>query len=427
MDPRRGSLYHSPMLHFFFPTRDRFAKAFLAQLAKGGIAVECYDPDAFSVRTKPSGLYNLHNFHAEFCSLGVLGRLSYLKKLISSGALKHNDTSTDWAEASKYILPTVKHKTIPHAMTLQIELDSGKHAQVFTNIAPLGSSLYQLLCFDYPHQMAFSPFYDSTQEHKVSRETAVKQSLDNLWDRSKENWKTTPDGLWVSPWQDNQDSARLALPGLIRQLRVQGRHIALTVNRDYLMVTGTENHAGIQTMLAFAQTQLKELPRSSQNPILLLTENDAWTDYAPSVGDPSFDLLAGWNHIAASLIYFDLHDLVERVLKHRGEDTTVQPLMIAGEEGNPRQVPMALWMDNAAGLLPKAPIVTFGMSGKPIGCASWDAVMEHAAGCLEKVPDISPDYWRIIAFPSGEVLAKMGVTPDNDPWELAKPHSGVSS
>jgi hypothetical protein len=421
------TLYHSPMLHLFFPTRERFAKAFIAELARADIPVEQYDPASFSIRSKALGLSNLHNFHAEFCALGFFARRTYLRNLITSGALRLTPTSSDWSEASIYILPTVKHNTILHLMALRSELDSGKRPDPFTNVEPLGSSLCKLLCFDYPTQMAFSPTYDCLTEHKVSRETAIKQASDNLWERSKENWNTPVDGLWVSPWQDNQDSSRLVLPGLIRQLKVQGAHIALTVNRDFLMVTGADNHAAISAMIQLAQGQIKELPRSSHNPILILNADDTWSDYFPPTGDPSYDMVAGWNHIAAALSYFDLQELVERVLKHRGEDTAVQPLVISGEENTPRQTPLSVWTDTSSDLLATAPVVGFVVEEKAIGCATWTAVMTHAGHCLEKITDLGPDYWRIIAFPSPDVLEKMGVTPGNDPWELSKPQRNASS
>ncbi len=406
------------MLHVFFPTRQRFAKAFLKALANAGVEITLYDPEAFRVKTKSHGEYFLHNFHDEFTHLSFRRRWSYLPAFIDSQIVNRREMSKDWSQDRQFILPTVKHKVAFDQLSLRAELDAGKPVKTNQQIVLLGSSMYQMLCFDYPTMMIFSLEYDPQEEHKVSHKQAWDAAISNLWDKSKEDWRQILPGTWISPWQDNQDPARLGLPGLIRQLKVTGDPIALTVHRDMLFITGSQDPAGIQAILQIATEQL-EIPRSGRCPMLRLTDQDTWVDFAPPANDPVYAAVTAWNDIARALDYQETQELVTRVIKHRGEDTDVLPVKVIHDNDANRDFVVTTWDDAQPGLLPYAPIVAFVKSGKLIGFASWANVLRHAGTLLEKI-QIQPEYWRITGFPDDARLALMNANLDTSPWDIPR-------
>jgi hypothetical protein len=406
------------MLHLLFPTKERFAKAFLAALTKAGVQVLSYDPDSYSVKTKDHGEFGLYNFHAEFSRLPIKKRLSYLPQFIDTQIVNRHELSKDWAVDRQFILPTIKHKIAFDQIYLRAELDSGTPTKIGPTAIPIGSRLYQMLCFDFPNAVISPIQYDPQQEHQVTPKQASDAAIANLWKRSKQDWHQPIPGTFLSPWQDNQDPARLALPGLIRQLKVKGSHVALTVHRDLLMITGSDDPTGLQAIINVANEQL-EIPRAGRCPMLTLTPQDTWIDFQPPHAHPARTLVNNWNDIARATDYLEIHDLVIRAVKHRGQDTPVIPIQIMHEKEANQDFVVATWDAANPGLLPQSPTIAFVQNGRLIGFAPWHLVLAHAGPLLQKV-DIQPDYWRITGFPDPATLAQMQITTDIEPWDLPR-------
>jgi len=60
-------------------------------------------------------------------------------------------------------------------------------------------------------------------------------------------------GVWVSPWRDDHDAARLLLPEVIQHHPVKGDTIALIPNRNTLILTGSQDEAGLAQMAAMGK------------------------------------------------------------------------------------------------------------------------------------------------------------------------------
>ena len=98
----------------------------------------------------------------------------------------------------------------------------------------------------------------------------------NLMARSKEPWTQIADGLFQSPWNDGFDCARLALPTLFPRIGVKGDPIATLPTRNAMLVTGSEELAGLRALYG-ATRALAEQERGLYLGALRL-ENGAWRD-----------------------------------------------------------------------------------------------------------------------------------------------------
>ena len=88
------------------------------------------------------------------------------------------------------------------------------------------------------------------------------------------------EGLYVLRSGDSYDATRLLLLDLVRSLEVQGEPVAMVPNRDTLLISGTEDQAGLALMLALAGQGLEERYALSGVPLIL--GEGGWSDWLPT-------------------------------------------------------------------------------------------------------------------------------------------------
>src|SRR5262249_48561791 len=99
-----------------------------------------------------------------------------------------------------------------------------------------------------------------------SLEETLDVACKNLRQLSHDRWDNPCPGVWVSPWRDNHDASRLILTDLVQACVVKGHHVAMVPNRDTLIVTGSEDEAGLADMAMLADKALGQ-----DRPITCLT------------------------------------------------------------------------------------------------------------------------------------------------------------
>src|SRR5207244_2299115 len=108
----------------------------------------------------------------------------------------------------------------------------------------------------------------------------------NLEEISRHRFENPFPGVWVSPWRDNHDAARLVLPELLRQHPVVGDLVALVPNRNILILTGTGDVDGLAAAVALAERALEQ-PRPL-SALAVRLEGDLWVPYLPDPDHPQY-------------------------------------------------------------------------------------------------------------------------------------------
>jgi len=105
---------------------------------------------------------------------------------------------------------------------------------------------------------------------------AFERGRRNLLGRSKEPWNEVASGLFMSPWGDYFDGARLALPTLFPRIGVRGDPIVTIPNRCAVLCTGSEEPLGLQ-LLYQATRELMQQDRPMHVAALRLVDG-AWRE-----------------------------------------------------------------------------------------------------------------------------------------------------
>jgi hypothetical protein len=119
----------------------------------------------------------------------------------------------------------------------------------------------------------------------VGFEEAMRVALDNLRQISGPDLEPIAPGVWRSPWRDNYDASRLLLTDLIESHGVEGDPVLMVPNRDTLLLTGSDDVAGLAVMAA-AAGEATEHPRPI-HAIPVRLEFGSWSPFLPPEGHPS--------------------------------------------------------------------------------------------------------------------------------------------
>ena len=129
---------------------------------------------------------------------------------------------------------------------------------------------------------------------KLSEDEAYVHALTNLRQRSTGRWEELAPGLLQSPWGDYFDGARLALPTLVRGLPIRGKPIAVVPNRCVLLVTGSEEPAGLGVLVRATRMFMEKDRPVHVAPLVL--DGEQWRAIDPGA---DFDAVA----MAPSLLF----------------------------------------------------------------------------------------------------------------------------
>src|SRR5262249_6095587 len=151
-----------------------------------------------------------------------------------------------------------------------------------------GDHLAVSLVYDLPESLV------QIQQHQldtwgVSFDAALQRATDNLIAISWHRFDEVAPGVWRSPWQDNLDTSRLVLPELFRAHEVQGGPVVIAPNRDTVLLTGSDDEAGLTRLAELAEEAFAQ-PRAVSG-VALRLETDGWVPFLPQPGHPAFSRL----------------------------------------------------------------------------------------------------------------------------------------
>lgn len=402
-------------LDFLFrpPSRDRFAALVMTELRRAGDPGPItYNAAQFLIERGDRGFVNLANLYHEYCQAPrdqrgkVLAR--FIRGCLGSGGF---ELPEEFADVHPDLLPIVRSRFYLESVALQSHLRGGERMAVPQQI--IGDHLSLSLVYDLPQAMR-SIIQDDLNRWDVSFYEAVeaaRQNLEQMGEVAFASLQNDGAGVYISATGDNYDASRLVMLDLVRKLQVRGNSIAMVPNRDTLIITGSDDEAGLQIMAKIAEDSWQK-PRPISTVALRLA-GDEWESWLPPTDSPNFHKFRELRVRTLGSEYNEQKELLDQVHAHTGENLFVASFSAVQRKDTGRIVSYSVWSEGIETLLPETDDILLRRADD-----ATDKISLAAAGSFDRVRDIAghlmqplgtyPERYRVSQFPTEQQLTAIG-------------------
>lgn len=312
------------------------------------------------------------------------------------------------------LLPRIRDRLYPNVLGIRTRRQLGaamKEGAVLPSLPhrALGEVLAASLCIDLPTTVMDCIDQNYTRWN-ASLDELWPQALENLRAISKKPFNQPAPGVYVSSFMDSHDPARLLLPELIASLKVKGAPVAGAPNRNTLIVTGSNDPAGLNEFVTLMKMGLKDPRPISSMPLVL--GPDGWVPFEPKGSGPVEKEL----RILAAQCWAGLHDDQKETLTEEFERTE-RDVFVASYKVVMNQagevITYASWTEGVPTLLPKTTdlMLTILEGDSPenadVTRVAWDDVIAIAGHRLVEEPGLWPPRWHVTSFPNEEEMTRL--------------------
>lgn len=395
------------------PTREAFARLVADALAREGHQGPFeLSPDAFSLSLGGAGELSLAAPYARYCEAPRRQRKKLLKE-IAQAAPSVADLQAelraaleDFEAASDHLTPIVRPASFFYPSLVEREVHGRADAELVHR--PLGAELAVGAALALPRALApVSCGHARGWGQPIT--DLMERAEGNLWRASQEPFEEIATGLWASPWRDGRDAARLSLPALFWRLELRGAPVVMAPTQNALLVAGSDDSQGLESLALMAQQVLAEaLPLSG---VALIAEHDPpvhrLRPWLPAPSHPAYALLKRLELTTMASAYDAQGDLLRPLMGHT---TFVSAYKASEGEGEQPPFSFCVWPDLPA-LLPVADRVFLHSSrSSEVVKAPWSAVRRHARDLMKPVP-VHPARFQVQALPSEATIAAIAAEP----------------
>jgi hypothetical protein len=392
------------------PGKDEFANRMIeAVRAAGDNTPIRYDADEFRLVTEGEDrqIFNLTNVYREYCAASADKQKTLLRNAVRSWFSRLKGVPESFEDAAPDLLPVVRNRSAFEFVRLRTRLeDMGNPNWPYL---PLAGHLGVGLVFDLPESIV------QIQQHQfdewgVSFEEGFQRACRNLWEISLHEFLDPRPGVWESPWHDNHDVARLLLPELIKHHEVKGQPVLMLPNRDTLLLTGSEDEAGLAYLVERVRAAMEQ-PRFLTGVAFRLAD-DFLEPFLPEAGHPQHQPLHLLRVQSLARDYGEQQELLAALHEKTGENVFVASYSALQNKEDGRVHSYCVWSEDVDSLLPETDQVFFikqGDGDKPemVSGADWDKVRE-VVGDLMEPQETYPERYLVREFPTAEQLAQLG-------------------
>ena len=356
-------------------------------------------------------MMNLNNVYQEYLAAPEAERRRVLDRFVA-GYTTPDAIDRPFEQVRHKLRPRVRERFWYEAVRLECELHKDPPPDIpFLELAP---HLAVEVAVDLPAAIA-SVSHGQFTRWGVPFDEALRVARNNLQNVSGDAFQKLGPGIYRSSRGDNWDASRLYLPELIRRLDVRGRPVAAVPNRDTLIVTGTEDAAGLTKLAELTEQVLDEHPRPMTGmPVVL--EGDQWRSFLPEKDHPHYRQFRLLYLRSVAGEYEGQGRLLTAIRDHQeqSEYTYVGSMEVAEEEGV--VFSSWVWVEGVTTLAPKAERIGFVRMTEDweplevLGIAEWDDVMAVVGDRFQSMDHYPPRY-RVEAgaFPNEVELRKIGL------------------
>lgn len=392
------------------PDQKAFAGLVIDHMKKSGETRPItFEPQRFQlVVGEPGGALNilfLGNAYEEFKALPKGDRNRVLQRYAPT-EYSNVDAFDDKETAKRSLLPRIRDRLYATTLGLRTRQQFGDRMKDPESLPvlphrPVADVLAASLCIDLPTTVM------DCLDQNYGR---WKSSLDELWPIALENlraisrqpFKPVAPGVFVSPFSDSHDPARLLLPELFAALPLKGAPVAGVPNRNTLIVTGADDGAGLNEFVTLMKMGLKD-PRPVSSMPLVLTAS-GWAPFEAVPPGEVGKALA----ILAAQSRAELHDGQKEVLEpeheRSGRDVFVASYKVVMTEAG-EILSYAAWTKGVATLLPKTTDVMFVVlsdadpENPEVLRVPWVDTVRVVGHRMKQEPGMWPERFLVESFP----------------------------
>jgi uncharacterized protein YtpQ (UPF0354 family) len=387
--------------------KDQFARLFASAISRLDKTVQLhYDADEFCLRTtgEPRATFHLQNAYAQYQEAPPAERADLLAQHVSSLFSLGEGIPTDFADARHDLLPVVSTRAGLEDWMLE--------TKAVRNYRIVAGHLGLCLAYDLP-KLIVSVGQNDFEEWGVTFEEALAVACDNLRRLSNQRFREPMPGVWLSPFCDRYDAARLALPGILSGYDVRGDLVAAVPNRNVLVLTGSEDEAGLRFMADLVEEQMEKPRPLSGVPVRL--DGQTWLPFMPDSGSSLYNRYRRLQVKSTAADYLDQAEVLDRLHKKTGEGvypSSYEAVEVGGEVRS-----HCFWIEGAETLLPRTDEVVFLQpkaknDNKVVAMVAWDKMTTIVGELLEEC-ELYPKRYRVRCFPDTEQLAKLKAAGTN--------------
>jgi hypothetical protein len=386
--------------------REAFAMGMIRTLRESGFQKKIrYDAEDFSLIIGEDGkgrmylgnVYDEYNLAAESERAGIVA--NFAKVALLGG----KPLPEDYAEARTHILPRLRNPAYHSLAHLLNRLKDN----TFTRPPRKMVTRYFAanLIYDWP-EYTQDIQQEDLDEWNVTFESAWTQALENLLEISRTPFQQPAAGVYVSPWQDNHDGARLFLTEIFDMLKIKGDPVVMVPNRDTLIITGSDDGEGLKKMVELAKAAL-EKPRTESGTALRRTSK-GWVPFLPETDDALRNEFLLLHASALAVDYQYQKELLDRLNVKDGTDLFVAKYSVMSHQDTGKVMSYSVWTRGIVSLLPKTTHIAFYDSSLPedkrvVEPVEWDKVA-RVVGNLLKKEDLYPPRYKVEHYPTPEQI-----------------------
>lgn len=387
--------------------KDEFARQMMAALRKAGDNRPTRYNAAeyrleFGAQAESAAIINLHNVFKVFQGVARRDRSEFFRHHARI-FLHRVDIPEDFEDVKPDLMPTIRSRALLEDLRLDPATSGSKAAELPAVL--LGEYLMVNLVYDLPGTMQFVNG-DVFQKWGVSIYEAIEVARQNLETREG-RLICADDRFYIAETGDAYDAARLLNIDKLKQLKVVGRHVVMPVTRDCLVITGSEDDAGLEMMASIAESKADD-PRPLC-PIPMILSGGQWETWLPPTQHfqrKRFEVLAA-QFVGGE--YHDQQKRLESLNEKNGVDVFVATFSAFEKDG--RIVTYCTWSKGVPSWLPKTDMIAFVDPEKDeAGTVGWDEVSNIMGARMTKL-DMYPPRWSVDSFPSHDELKASGYEP----------------
>jgi uncharacterized protein YtpQ (UPF0354 family) len=359
-----------------------------------------YDPGEFALRIGDNQrILYLHNSYEMYKATSKSSRKAAMRQIVRSWFSTEKPHPEEFADLGPDLLPVVRSRSYYDLTELRLRLSGGELKSLPYEI--LADHLAVGLVFDLPESMRSIPNED-LDRWQVSLYDALEKARQNLMEREHKVMQIG-DGLYSSAAGDSYDASRMILLDLVRKLSVKGDFVAMVPNRDTLLITGSDDQAGLAIMSEYAKKALAQRPITG---IAFRLDGEDWQPWLPPTGHSLFSTYQMLHLQSIAQDYAEQKALLDKLHEKSGSDLFVASYS-AGERDGVIHT-HCVWAKGVPTLLPKTDFVVCMKQQTAEGAMilPWSALVE-VVGDLMKEEDIYPPRFRVESFPSDEQLKRL--------------------
>ena len=280
----------------------------------------------------------------------------------------------------------------------------------------------QIPCLPYAGQFAVGLIYDNGESlahvtdldlanWNLSLKTAMDMAVENLRSISNEKFRQVQPGLYVSPWQDFHDSARLLLPEIVKSLAVDGDIVAMVPTANTLFITGSQDHVGLDLMLSLSMALMDDRLSILGMPVRL--KNDNWEILTVAPTDLIAERVNVYRLNILKCLYDDQEKLIQSGFSSQRVDKITAPFSLQRDDKYDLVYSRTCAIEGHPDSLPLSDFVEFHkVKDKGTVCvakASMPEVMQVLKSNIRLVESLYPPRFELACFPNENELKALGM------------------